>query len=127
MLDSRDGFAGDERVPAKAQRLEGGDGIRCFWGFASGTLRMAALYFLRYMEGLIPNPPNRWPRGSTNGGEPAICRRRPGCARLQGCNKATTLPSPRPHVISSSPSFTPNKAINDPCSCSYSFVLMFIM
>jgi hypothetical protein len=46
MLDSLDGFAGDERVPAKAQRLEGGDGIRCFWGFASGTLRMAALYFL---------------------------------------------------------------------------------
>jgi hypothetical protein len=46
MLDSLDGFVGDEGCQPKAQRLEGGDGIRCFWGFAAGTLRMAALYFL---------------------------------------------------------------------------------
>jgi hypothetical protein len=46
MLDSLDGFAGDERVPAKAQHLEGGDGTLWFWGFVFGTLRMAAFYFL---------------------------------------------------------------------------------
>jgi hypothetical protein len=33
-------------VPAKTRRLEDESGIRYFWGFATGILRTAVLYFL---------------------------------------------------------------------------------
>jgi hypothetical protein len=53
------------RVPAKTRRPEGGNGIRCSWGFAAGTLRMAALYFLGMRKAWFRIPPTPTERHET--------------------------------------------------------------